>query len=194
MDIQFSPEDGLFRQEVRQWLADNGYNPDKAKTVEINPAAEFLKHWARQRPVMTLLHELAHAYHDQVLGFEEPRITACFDEAVKSGKYKSVMRDKGYPIRHYALSNHKEYFAEATEAYLWANDYYPFVYGELKKFDPKMFKLLEEIWGYTWGDSKTLDQHIRRIRRKLEQVDDGPHIETVRGVGYRLEAGAVSDR
>lgn len=48
-------------------------------------------------------------------------------------------------------------------------------------------ELLEEIWGYTWGDSKTLDQHIRRIRRKLEQVETSPRIETVRGVGYRLE-------
>lgn len=48
-------------------------------------------------------------------------------------------------------------------------------------------ELLEEIWGYTWGDTKTLDQHIRRIRRKLEQVETSPRIETVRGVGYRLE-------
>lgn len=48
-------------------------------------------------------------------------------------------------------------------------------------------RLLDEIWGITWTDSKTLDQHIRRLRRKLEQVDGAPTIETVRGVGYRLE-------
>jgi two-component system response regulator RegX3 len=47
--------------------------------------------------------------------------------------------------------------------------------------------LLDEIWGYTWGDSKTLDQHIRRLRRKLEEVEGAPVITTVRGVGYRLE-------
>jgi two-component system response regulator RegX3 len=47
--------------------------------------------------------------------------------------------------------------------------------------------LLEEIWGAYWEDSKTLDQHIRRLRRKLEQVDDSPRITTVRGVGYRLD-------
>lgn len=47
--------------------------------------------------------------------------------------------------------------------------------------------LLTEIWGHTWGDSKTLDQHIRRLRRKLEQVDGAPTITTVRGVGYRLD-------
>jgi two-component system response regulator RegX3 len=48
-------------------------------------------------------------------------------------------------------------------------------------------RLLDEIWGITWTDSKTLDQHIRRLRRKLEQVDGAPQIETVRGVGYRLD-------
>lgn len=54
--------------------------------------------------------------------------------------------------------------------------------------------LLDEIWGYTWGDSKTLDQHIRRLRRKLEQVEGAPFITTVRGVGYRLEQGARGSR
>jgi two-component system, OmpR family, response regulator RegX3 len=48
-------------------------------------------------------------------------------------------------------------------------------------------RLLDEIWGITWTDSKTLDQHIRRLRRKLEQVKDAPRIETVRGVGYRFD-------
>jgi DNA-binding response OmpR family regulator len=49
-------------------------------------------------------------------------------------------------------------------------------------------ELLEQVWGFTWTDSKTLDQHIRRLRRKLEQVEGAPRIATIRGVGYRLEA------
>jgi DNA-binding response OmpR family regulator len=49
-------------------------------------------------------------------------------------------------------------------------------------------RLLDEIWGITWADSKTLDQHIRRLRRILEQVEGDPRSETVRGVGYRLDA------
>ena len=49
-------------------------------------------------------------------------------------------------------------------------------------------ELLDEVWGFGWSDSKTLDQHIRRLRRKLEQVEGAPVITTVRGVGYRLEA------
>ena len=47
--------------------------------------------------------------------------------------------------------------------------------------------LLERIWGIDWGDSKSLDQHIRRLRRRFEQVEGAPQIATVRGVGYRLE-------
>ena len=47
--------------------------------------------------------------------------------------------------------------------------------------------LLEHIWGIDWGDSKTLDQHIRRLRRRFERVEGAPEIATVRGVGYRLE-------
>lgn len=49
-------------------------------------------------------------------------------------------------------------------------------------------KLLEQVWGLGWDrDTKTLDQHIRRLRRKLEAAPDAPTIETVRGVGYRLD-------
>ncbi|WP_031513466.1 winged helix-turn-helix domain-containing protein [Desulfofalx alkaliphila] len=49
--------------------------------------------------------------------------------------------------------------------------------------------LLERIWGYDYtGDSRTVDVHIRYIRKKLEQVPGNPQlIETVRGVGYRFK-------
>lgn len=48
-------------------------------------------------------------------------------------------------------------------------------------------QLLEDVWGMDWGDTKSLDQHIRRLRRKLETAEDTPRIVTIRGVGYRLE-------
>jgi two-component system response regulator RegX3 len=48
-------------------------------------------------------------------------------------------------------------------------------------------ELLSDVWGITWSDSKTLDQHIRRLRRKLETTEGSPTIATIRGVGYRLE-------
>lgn len=49
-------------------------------------------------------------------------------------------------------------------------------------------RILDEVWGLNWGDTKSLDQHIRRLRRKLEQNSESPEITTIRGVGYRLES------
>ena len=46
------------------WLLANGYNPDKAGTVEIGNARAFLE-WTHGQPWM-VLHELAPAYHDQI--------------------------------------------------------------------------------------------------------------------------------
>lgn len=129
----------------RDWLVANGYIAEKGKTIEIASAAGFLS-W-QARPVMTLLHELAHAYHDRVLGHGDKRVPEAYARACESGKFDSVVRDNGNVIRHYALTNDKEYFAECTEAYLWVNDYFPFVYGELAEADPAMAKLLREIWG-----------------------------------------------
>jgi hypothetical protein len=94
-----------------------------------------------------ILHELAHAYHDQVLGFDEPRIKAAYDKAMKAGLYEEVMLYTGRKVRAYAANNHKEYFAEGTEAYFYRNDFYPFVRAELKQHDPVLHDLLEEIWG-----------------------------------------------
>jgi DNA-binding response OmpR family regulator len=46
-------------------------------------------------------------------------------------------------------------------------------------------QLLDNVWGYNYfGDTRTLDVHIRRLRQKLDDCAD--HIETVVGVGYRF--------
>ena len=94
-----------------------------------------------------ILHELAHAYHDQVLDFDHPEIIAAYNKAVEAGSYEQVLLYTGKKVRHYALTNHKEYFAEGTEAYFYRNDFYPFVRAELKEHDPALHDLLKEIWG-----------------------------------------------
>ena len=46
-------------------------------------------------------------------------------------------------------------------------------------------QLLDKIWGYQFdGESRTVDVHIRTLRQKLK--DAGHHIETVRGIGYKV--------
>lgn len=131
----------------RQWLLENGYNPEKAKGVEIGNASRFLA-WSPSQPAM-VLHELAHAYHDQVLGFHHARIREAFQAAVAGKSYEAVRRNNGKTERAYALSNEREYFAEATEAYFGTNDFYPFTRPELEKHDPGIARVLAEVWSPT---------------------------------------------
>jgi two-component system, OmpR family, response regulator MtrA len=51
-------------------------------------------------------------------------------------------------------------------------------------------QLLERVWGYGYfGDTRLLDVHVRRLRRKVEHDPDNPRLVlTVRGVGYRVSA------
>ncbi len=79
--------------------------------------------------------------------------------------------------------------------------------GEKKNFPLKEFELLEllmrnvnrvlprhliieRVWGSNYfGDTKTLDVHIKRLRTKIEPDSDRPqHVITVRGLGYKFEA------
>lgn len=48
--------------------------------------------------------------------------------------------------------------------------------------------LLDRVWGYDfYGETRTVDVHIRNLRKKIEDDDKNPqYIETVRGVGYRI--------
>ena len=50
-------------------------------------------------------------------------------------------------------------------------------------------QLLDEVWGFDYfGDSRTVDVHIKRLREKLEGVSDKWTLKTVWGVGYKFEA------
>lgn len=137
--MQYHPDAG--------WLKAHGYSEALAKCVHIPDAEQFLSPFENHRMPWVVLHELAHGYHDQVLGFEEPRVAAAWRKFCDSGKYKSVLTSPGPMREHYALNNAKEFFAEVTESYFGSNDFYPFVTGELKRDEPEIFALMSEIWG-----------------------------------------------
>lgn len=49
-------------------------------------------------------------------------------------------------------------------------------------------RLLDKIWGYDYlGDSRTVDTHVKRLRRKIEKCELYTYIQTVWGVGYKFE-------
>ena len=49
--------------------------------------------------------------------------------------------------------------------------------------------LLDKVWGYDYfGETRTVDVHIRHLRRKIEDDDGNPvYIETIRGIGYKMK-------
>lgn len=131
----------------RSWLEKNGHDPKLTKHVHVPRAKQLLSRsqWAKHPYV--ILHELAHAYHDQIIGFDRPKIIDAFKAANAAGLYENVLLFTGRKVKHYALTNHKEYFAESTESYFGVNDFYPFVRAELKEYDPRTYQLMEDIWG-----------------------------------------------
>jgi hypothetical protein len=131
------------------WLADHGYPRSLARCVHLPRAAQLatVRNVAEQPWV--ILHELAHAYHDQVLGFDEPRIVAAWEAFKSSGAGDDALLFDGSRTRHYGLTDQKEFFAEMTEAYFGSNDFAPFNRAELRTGFPDLHALLEEIWGRT---------------------------------------------
>lgn len=53
-------------------------------------------------------------------------------------------------------------------------------------------QLLDEVWGFDYyGDSRTVDVHVKRLREKLENVSDEWSLKTVWGVGYKFEIKTI---
>ncbi len=145
-NMQYHPSAG--------WLKQQGYSEALVKCVHIPDVNDFLSPFENHRMPWVILHELAHGYHDQVHGYDEPRIKAAWEKFRDGGKYKSVMTTPGNMREHYGMSSQMEFFAEMTETYFGSNDFYPFVAGELKQIEPEIFSLMAEIWGPLPGHAK----------------------------------------
>lgn len=130
----------------RHWLENNGYNPEKERSVEISNAANFINA-TKEQPFM-VLHEFAHAWHHNFVsdGYENSLIKDTYQLARDSGKYEQVLHINGTTVRHYAMTNHIEYFAELSESYFGTNDFYPFVRPQLYNFDRNGYQMVEKIW------------------------------------------------
>ena len=56
-------------------------------------------------------------------------------------------------------------------------------------------QLLDEVWGFDYfGDSRTVDVHIKRLREKVENVSDQWALKTVWGVGYKFEVIGAAEK
>src|SRR5260221_2540203 len=154
----------------RGWLVEKHRDPAMVNGVEFTNVRIFEKETKRMPNFA--LHELAHAFHDRVLGFEQPDIIAAYGRAKAGKAYDSVERwhGDGRPNTHeraYAMTDHKEYFAECTEAFFGRNDYFPFTHDELESHDPTIFKVLKQVWKtpVSSAAAKPLILHTRSIAK-----------------------------
>ncbi|MFN5768534.1 MAG: hypothetical protein ACK523_18720 [Pirellulaceae bacterium] len=131
-----------------QWLTDNHRDPIMARGIEWTNT-RIIDQEARRMPSM-VLHELAHAYHDQELGYDDPDAIDHFQRAQAGGRYQSVeRRDAEGRVKSeaaYAISNVQEFFAESTESFLGRNDYFPYNRSELEQFDPATARWMRKVW------------------------------------------------
>ena len=132
----------------RNWLRNNGYSESLAKCVHLPDAARFASKNLHRTQPWVMLHELAHAYHDQFLegGFENPTIKEAWKTLVESGKYEKTLHIDGHETKHYALTDQMEFFAEFSEAFFGMNDFFPFNRGELKNDAPEIESLMRTLW------------------------------------------------
>lgn len=130
-----------------EWLRNNGYATNLARRVHIPDATRYsAPHHTGTQP-WAMLHELAHAYHHQVLSYDHEGIRSSFNAYRESGRGDPTRHVDGRPCRHYALTNEKEFFAEMTEAYFGINDFMPFTHEDLRESEPEIYSRMEAIWG-----------------------------------------------
>jgi hypothetical protein len=109
---------------------------------------------SRFQQIVTL-HEMAHAVHHRLLGFDAPEVLAAFQQAVDRKLYDDVWDRTNRRGRAYARTNANEYFAEISCAYLDSCHFYPFTYSDLRGHDPAGFALAESVW-------KHPERYVRR--------------------------------
>jgi hypothetical protein len=123
----------------------DGRHPLQAKTVTIHSLKSMTRsHQPKNdaRNDSLLLHEFAHAVHDQLLSYDHAGVRAAYEQAIERRLY-----DKD----SYAIINHREFFAEMSCAYLDRLSYYPHTRADLKKHDPVTYQTLEKVWAGAAG-------------------------------------------
>ena len=143
---------------------------------------------------------------DKVLGLElgaDDYITKPFDAKEVLARIKAVLRRSGAS----AIAEPAEEIKQVSYDNLVINltNYELKVNGKRVEAPPKEMELLyhlasnpnrvftrdqllDEVWGFDYyGDSRTVDVHIKRIREKLEDVSDKWELKTVWSVGYKFE-------
>ena len=128
----------------KEWLNAHDLNPDWAGGIEFGNAKNFLD-WEWTQPSM-MIHEMAHAWHHQVLSYDHRPIGELYDKILADKTLESIRYCRGGKKRAYGLNNPQEMFAEFSEAWWGTNDFYPFVRGELMAEFPEAARIVSTSW------------------------------------------------
>jgi hypothetical protein len=141
----------------RGWLIANKYKPPDVKTlIGLTSVKTFIRKSYHQPWVV--FHELSHCYDHRFLrsdkSYDKYKLEDVYNSAMEKGIYDAVLCRYSLSTKHYGANNRGEYFAESSEAYFGANDFYPFVRAELKEYDSDMYHLLQNLWGVDVADQQ----------------------------------------
>jgi hypothetical protein len=132
------------------WSLANNKHPGKANAVEIVSVKSLTEEHqpAVKAERCVILHEFAHAIHQQVIGGRNDSVRATYAAAMDRGLYNESKTVTGKVVpKPYASANDHEYFAELTCCYMDKLHYFPFTRDDLKTHDPNGYKLMEAVWG-----------------------------------------------
>ncbi|MGL6074062.1 MAG: anthrax toxin lethal factor-related metalloendopeptidase [Fimbriiglobus sp.] len=176
----------VYRGGSAEAMLVQGLHPLKAKTIDVlNMKSLTEEHQPKKNSGRcVLLHEFAHAVHDQILTMDHPGIKAAYTQAMERKLYDQKT--------HYAATNVPEFFAELSCCYLDTLHYFPNNRDDLKKHDPATFKLMETIWA---GSAKKGTVAAKAVTPSAElsltlgEIKWGQHI-----AGAKFEPSDVKDR
>jgi len=143
---------------------------------------------------------------DAVIGLEmgaddyigKPFRTRELISRVKSVLRRAQLREESYKKHEevmekglYVNNESHQIFNDGVEVFLTLKEFE--LLEKLLKSPGRVFtrdELLESVWGYDYmGETRTVDVHIRQLRKKVEQDDKNPEkILTVRGIGYKYKS------
>ncbi|MBQ8541766.1 MAG: response regulator transcription factor [Clostridia bacterium] len=127
------------------------------------------------------------------------------DYIVKPFEGKELVARVKAVLRRYLKGEDEEKVIEYTNLKINLTNYELTVGGNVVETPPKELELLyflashpnrvftreqllEDVWGFDYyGDSRTIDVHVKRLREKLEGFEDAWELRTVWGVGYKFE-------